>query len=301
MKNAKNVNYWQVDNKVKNIFERKGVVILPSFKAWEMFKWSKDYFKGKPKEGYFVWVREQTNFPLSTCVSIAAQNTKQNLQNLLVVDEGLNVRVQGVCNALDKNLCGVHKAQGKIILKKGSSLKYEHIHSWGKEDVVEPRYEFLLEKDSKLSYIYKTLFTPKKLKINTSFTGLENSTAIVKLFSNCLNTKVKIEDVLVLKEKGASGIIELRLVGRKNSKVKAKSTIITEAQTKGHLDCQGLLVDESSEISLVPELVCKNKDAQITHEASIGKISEEELNYLRMRGLSEKEAINLIINGFLEL
>jgi Fe-S cluster assembly scaffold protein SufB len=48
-------------------------------------------------------------------------------------------------------------------------------------------------------------------------------------------------------------------------------------------------------------LVCESKEAQITHEASIGKISEEQLNYLRSRGLNEKEAIDLIISGFLSV
>jgi len=66
------------------------------------------------------------------------------------------------------------------------------------------------------------------------------------------------------------------------------------------LDCQGLLVDKDSKISLTPELICQNKLAQITHEAAIGKISEEELSYLRMRGLSEEEAINLIVSGFFQ-
>ncbi len=77
------------------------------------------------------------------------------------------------------------------------------------------------------------------------------------------------------------------------------SKIEAIAPSKGHLDCQGLLAAKTAKISFVPGLVCKNKDAQITHEASIGKISEEELTYLRMRGLTEDEAIDLIINGFL--
>jgi Fe-S cluster assembly scaffold protein SufB len=62
-----------------------------------------------------------------------------------------------------------------------------------------------------------------------------------------------------------------------------------------------IVIDKNSKISLIPELICQNKKAQITHEASIGKISEEELNYLRMRGLTEDEAINLIVSGFLKI
>ncbi|PIZ89560.1 MAG: hypothetical protein COX89_00870 [Candidatus Nealsonbacteria bacterium CG_4_10_14_0_2_um_filter_37_10] len=60
---------------------------------------------------------------------------------------------------------------------------------------------------------------------------------------------------------------------------------------------------EENKISSIIQitLICQNKEAQITHEASIGKISEEELNYLRMRGLTEKEAIDLIVTGFLTI
>ncbi len=61
----------------------------------------------------------------------------------------------------------------------------------------------------------------------------------------------------------------------------------------------GLLLDGNSSIDAVPELLNKNKDATLTHEASIGRISEEELSYLRSRGLTEDEAIGLIVTGFL--
>ena len=301
MKSVKNVNYWQIDNKTKSISELEGIIILPSSKAWGKFRWTRRYFKKEPKEGYFVWAKKQISHPLSTCISIANKNVEQKLNNLLVIEKGLNIKIRGTCNVLHKNLCGAHRAQGNIILKEGSRLNYDHVHSWGKEDIVETNYKFLLEKDANLKYTYKSLFNPKKLKINTALIGLENSNAVINLFSNCLDTKIDIKETVLLKERDASGVVKLRLVGRRGSKVKARSTIITEASAKGHLDCQGLLIDPGAEISLSPELICKDKNAQITHEASIGKISEEELNYLRMRGLSEEKAIDLIINGFLNV
>lgn len=67
----------------------------------------------------------------------------------------------------------------------------------------------------------------------------------------------------------------------------------------GHVDCMGLLLSENSSVQAIPELINRNKDASLTHEASVGKISEETLNYLRSRGLTENEAINLIVTGFL--
>ncbi len=299
MRNVKNVHYLQIDHRVQNILKIKGVEILPAKLSWEKYNWLRPYFFKKPKEGYFIWVKKQVGFPLFTCISISSKNLRQNLQNLLIIEKNLKVNLKGVCNSQRKDLnCG-HKARGKIILKEGSSLKYSHIHSWSEKDIVEPDYEFLLEKNSELDYTYKNLFSPKNLKIKTDFNLLAGAAANIKIIADCRQTQTEIKDTLRLKGKGSSGQIQLRLVGRKNSQIEAKSLIVADSAGKGHLDCQGLLIDKDSIISLDPKLVCKNKLAQLTHEASIGKISEEELNYLRMRGLTESEAVNLIVNGFL--
>ncbi len=301
MKNVKNVNYWQIDNKVKNILEMKGVEVLPGELAWEKYRWAREYFVKKPKQGYFIWIKEQIDFPLLTCISILSKDIQQELNNLIVVEKNLDIRLKGTCNSLKRNLCGKHNACGKIILRENSSLKYEHIHSWNQKDVIDINYEFLLGKNSKLDYTYKVFSTPEELKIKTKVFCSENSAANLKVLGDSRNSKIKIEDRLILNGEKSSGILKLRLVGRKNSKISTDSQILAEAESKGHLDCQGLLIDKNSELSLTPELICKNKQAQVTHEASIGKISGEELYYLMSRGLNEQEAIDLIVNGFLEI
>lgn len=312
MKNVKNVteqtskklsalaDYYQIDNKSPKICKLKGVEILPSKLAWQKYNWTKKYFSKKPKQGYFIWVKEQPKSALFTCIAIANKNIRQAFQNLLVIEKNLKVELRGTCNALRKNLEGFHRAVGKIVLKEGAFLEYEHIHSWGQKDVVQPDYEFLLEKKARLHYNYKVFSSPAKLKVKTLITLLEGSSANLNIVGKFSQTKAEIKETIILKEKNSSGIVKLRLVGNKKSEISAYSQVRAESEGKGHLDCQGLLVDEGSKISLIPELICKNKKAQITHEASIGKISEEALNYLRMRGLNEKEAINLIVNGFLE-
>ncbi len=300
MRNVKGTHYLQIDHRVQNILKIKGVEILPAKLSWEKYNWARKYFQRKPKGGYFIWVKRQIAFPLLTCISITSKKIHQDLQNLLIIERNLNINLNGTCNSQKRNLNCRHKTWGKIILKEGSMLKYEHIHSWGNKDIVEPNYEFFLEKNSQLNYNYKNLFTPKKLKIQTMFHLLEKAAANIKIAVDCKRTQAEIVDTLNLKEKDASGQIQLRLVGRKNSKVSARSQILAKAPGRGHLDCQGLLVDKSSIISLEPKLICKNKLAQLTHEASIGKIEEQQLNYLRQRGLSEEEAINLIVTGFLK-
>jgi len=301
MKNAKNAHFWQIDHKVKQFLGAEGVIVLPSFEAWQRFKWVRYLFKNRPKEGYFVWVKKQVNFPLSTCITIASPKISQNLTNLLVIEKGLNIRANVLCNAAKNNLYGSHMAKGKLILKEGASLEYNHIHQWGEKDFVSPHYEFILRRGSKLVYTYKNLLPPENLELKTVIYSGEKSSSNIKFLINGIKSNIKIEDVLFLKKKGAQGIVKLRLVGRKKSDIDAVSKIVAESAVKGHLDCQGLLVDENSKISLTPKLICQNKNAQLTHEASIGRIAEEQLTYLRMRGLNEKEATDLIVSGFLKI
>jgi Fe-S cluster assembly scaffold protein SufB len=299
MKNAKSVNYWQIDHQVKRIFAVEGLIVLPILKAWEKFKWVRLYFKEKPQEGYFVWIKKQINFPLSTCLTIASPNTSQELTNFLVIEKGIKAKAIVNCNVQKNNLCGKHIAKGKLILKDGASLEYNHFHKWGRDDLVNPDYEFFLEKNTNLVYNYQSLFPPKNLNLITSIYSKNNSSCQTNFVINGLNSKINLNETIFLQERNSRGILKLRLVGRKNAKIKAQSKIIAKAEGVGHLDCQGLLVDKNSTISLTPKLVCECNQAQLTHEASIGRISEDQLNYLRTRGLTEEEALNLIITGFL--
>lgn len=308
MKNAKNAmlvaknnpNFLQVDNIIERISDAKGVLILPSQRAWEKFLWTRKLFNSKPKEGYFVWVKKQVDFPLYTCIKIASPKVQQDLGNLMVVEEGLRVKANVVCAAARNHLYGIHNAKGKLILKAGASLTYDHIHSWGEKDFVNPDYEFILERGASLKYIYKNLLPPENLNFKTSLFLQENASVNLSIIVNGINSEIKIEDSVYLEGKNASGTARLRLVGKKNSRIEAISKMIARNEGRGHLDCQGILVDNKSKISVAPQINCENKKAQITHEASIGKIDEEQLIYLMMRGLSEKQAIDLIISGFLK-
>ena len=86
-----------------------------------------------------------------------------------------------------------------------------------------------------------------------------------------------------------------------------ESTVITRGiiqaeaeKTKGHISCDALLLSDKATMETYPGLISKVDDAQLSHEAAIGKIREEELFYLMSRGLDEEKATQLIVKGFLE-
>jgi len=293
-------DFLLVDNEIKGIAQSNEVLILPSPEAWEKLEWTRDYFSSKPKNGYFIWVKKQVDFPLSTCVNIASPGVKQDLENLMVVEKGVKAAANVVCSSLKMNLSGVHKAKGKLVLKEGSSLSYNHVHKWGEKDSVFPDYEFILGKGASLDYNYLNMLPPEKLEIRNKIACGEKSSSNVSISVNGINSKINIKEEVILKGRDSQAVSRLKMVGRKKSDIVAESSIIAKERGKGHIDCQSLIIDKDSKISSIPLLICENKDAQITHEASIGKVSEEQLNYLRARGLSEKQAIDLIVSGFLK-
>ena len=301
MKNAKNAHFWQVDHIIKRIANVDEVEILSSRDAWEKYGWTRKYFDGKPAEGYFVWVREQPKIPLQTCVNIVGKNIKQEMRNLLMVEDGLKIELQGFCGNTASCFNGAHHAKGKIVIKRNSTVTYRHIHSWEPDNIIDPDYDFLLKENAQLDYIYKTTHTPKILKVKNKITCLKNASASIKILVDCKNTKFITEDEIILKGEGASGISRLRLIAGDNSTIKAVSRISAESKSTGHLDSQALVTDMNAKVSLLPEVLCKDKEAQVTHEASIGKVSEEQLFYLRTRGLNEEQALDLIISGFLRI
>ena len=81
-----------------------------------------------------------------------------------------------------------------------------------------------------------------------------------------------------------------------------RGEIIAKApNTKGHIECKGLTLSKDSIITAVPVLESQTTDSELTHEASIGKISREQIEYLMARGFTEDEAISLIVRGFMDI
>lgn len=301
MKNVEKPNYLQRDNKIETIMSSPAGEVLPAPLAWQRYKWTRAYFQKKPTEGYFIWLKESQAAPLLSCVTLAKKKAKQSLDNLVVIEKGVRGEMRGSCNVLKKDLAGRHQARGTIVLREGAALDYSHFHSWGAKEIIEPCYNFILEKKSRLNYLYKNISSPKKIDITTSFYLYQKASADIKIITDSKDTEMTLKDSLTLAGTGAKGQISLRLAARGKSDIKADSKIIARKAGQGHLDCQGLLVSNKARISLVPALVVEDKQSQVTHEASIGKISEEALHYLQSRGLTEGEALKLIVNGFLKL
>ena len=107
---------------------------------------------------------------------------------------------------------------------------------------------------------------------------------------------------VLLNAEGARGEVISRAVAQDESKIYARGHLAgTVPDVKGHLECHGLVLSDDSFIYAVPELEASSANLEMSHEAAVGKISEEEINYLTSRGITEEDAESMIVRGFLNM
>jgi len=291
--------FWQDNSQIRGMASEEGSIVLPSAEAWEKFSWVKKHFRQKPKEGFFLWVKEPISSPLLTRICISSEKVFQNPSNLIFLAKNAQAEISSACWATKESLAGKHQAVGKIVLEENSKLLIREEQRWGKEDMVSIRRNFLVGKGAELSYFFRCLETPRELHAQNNL--YLQAEAAVNLVSTVFagRGEVKMKVVILLNGEGAKGIWRSRMVSDQKAKISARSRMTANQAGTGHIDCSGLLLSDQSAIQVVPELLNKNKNASLTHEASVGRISEEVLNYLRTRGLTKNEATDLIITSFL--
>ncbi len=300
IKNVKNANYLQIDNRVKQILLEEGLFLLEIGKAYEEFDWIKKYYKVKPREGYFLWVLSPTETPLVTCILLSSANVFQKPKNLIVLEKNIKADLSSTCQAVEEGLSGKHFGVSKVVLKENSSLILNSNHKWGGEDSVKSFFEFYLEKKAKLYFYFELFNDPKSHFSKADFYLKEEATLHFDGRILAKRGNVIIEDNVFLQGRGSRALLKIKMVADKKAKIGYKSSILAKSESFGHSDCSGLLLSDNALIETMPALANENKKAILSHEASVGRISEDVLNYLASRGFSEKKAINLIVSGFLD-
>lgn len=310
--------YLQVDfNPLIQYSGIKGLEILSTKDALKKYPWLKSYFwklvdKDKDEytkysykhefNGYFIRAKKNVKIqtPIQACLYLNTNEIIQNVHNIIIAEEGSELDIITGCT-IARHATGKHIGISEFFLKKNSKVNFTMIHAWNEGTEVFPRTGVFVENNSTFVSNYILLTPTQKLQMSPKIIALRNSKAILK--SLLLGRKSSFVDVggeIILKGSKSSGLIESRIVAKNTSKIISRGKIVAEGEnSKGHIECRGLLVSRRAEIQAIPELVSKNEKSELTHEASVGKIKDEELWYLMSRGLNEGEAINLIVSGFL--
>ncbi|NMC08592.1 MAG: SufD family Fe-S cluster assembly protein [Candidatus Lokiarchaeota archaeon] len=300
----------------------KGVEVLPIKQALQKYDWLKDYSWKviKPEtdkytmdtasapaeivQGYFIHGLQGKieRAPVQTCLYVESKNSKQVVHNIVIAEEGSEINIVTGCVAHGGVGRAMHEGITEFYVKKNAKITFTMIHEWQEQMEVRPRTAIILEEGASFINNYIALKPVSSIQSNPiAYLNGDNSRV---MFQTILygkgNSKMDLGSRAILKGKNTSAEMISRIITTDNADIIARGLIIGEAAgAKGHLECRGLLLSNTSRIDSIPELDAKNPDVNITHEAAVGKISQDEINYLMARGATEDEATSMIINGFL--
>ena len=254
--------------------------------------------------GHFVWVKPgaKVKLPVQTFTLLETPQGRQFTHDITLIDEGAEVEMisgAAVPGAVHR---GRHISIGECYMRKGSSCSAVSIEHWGDAMEVYSYGYSHMEEDAR-SQSTAIRMAPIKHQLSRSQQVLDANTNAVShaiIFAGEGTDRV-IETETHLAGPGATSEDVARMVSAGGRIVNNALLVGDAAGTNGFLGCDGLKLSDTGEIMAVPSLQAKAEGAMLSHEASVGMIDSEKLNYLMATGLDEDTARNLIVQGFLSL
>ncbi len=256
--------------------------------------------------GVFIRVKEgvKVPLPLQACFFIGTEGLNQNVHNIIVMEPDSEATIVTGCAAYRGLQRGLHVGVTEFYLKKNAKLNFTMIHYWGAGFDARPRAAARLEEGASLVSNYICALPVKSIQMYpTAFCEGDGSSVT---FNNLIlaqeDSLFDLGGRIIFSGKESRGEVLTRVVAKDRAKVWSRSCIVGDCEDcRGHVECMGLLLSPDCSVHAIPELVAKKRGAELTHEAAIGKIAREQVEYLMSRGLTEKEATSLIVKGFVEV
>ncbi len=262
-------------------------------------------------EGSFVYIPKGVRCPmeLSTYFRINALNTGQFERTLIVADEGSYVSYLEGCTAPQRDENQLHAAVVELIALDNAEIKYSTVQNWypGDENGVGGIYNFVTKrgkchKNAKISWTQ--VETGSAITWKYPSCVLEGDNSIGEFYSVALTNNFQQADTgtkMVHLGKGSTSTIISKGIsaGQGQNAYRGLVHIAKGAEgARNYSQCDSLLMGDQCGAHTFPYMEIKNPSAKVEHEATTSKIGEDQLFYCRQRGLSEEDAVSMIVNGF---
>lgn len=259
---------------------------------------------GSAPIGYYVLVDEGVKIdePMQAAFLFGQSGSTQTIHNIIELRPGAELNIVNGCTTSCSGASGRHIGITETYLGKGSSLGYTMLHNWGHAMEVFPVGAAMVEEGARYLSNYIAMTSVKKI---VSYpTAFVKTDATARFYSIIYAREESFFDTgakTILEGSGAGGEIVSRVVSEGGTVISRQMISGNAKGSIGHMECSGLLLNEKGVIHSIPELRGEHPDINLSHEAAIGRISDEELSYLMTRGLTEEQARSLIIRGFLDI
>ncbi len=251
--------------------------------------------------GQFIRVTGEVEHPFQSCLFMGSEDEVQYVHNIIVMEPGSKMEMITGCTTGKDVKKGLHIGITEIYVGEGADLSYTMLHEWGENLMVRPRTGVKVERGGNYTSNYISLHKVRSVQMYPGII-LAGEGATTQLNSVVLapeGSELDIGGAVDLKGKGSRAEIVSRTVSSGGRSI-ARGRLFGNADNiAAHLECNGIMLSEGGLIHAVPELLSDRMDVDMSHEASVGRISRDQVEYLMSRGVSEEEATSLIIRGFL--
>jgi Fe-S cluster assembly scaffold protein SufB len=312
--------YLQMDTAVLHARSRQeGLEVIPIKRALKECEWINDYYwklvsvdadkytaraQLNLHDGYVIRALPGSKviYPVQACLYIDKENLSQYVHNLIIAEEDSELHIITGCATSPHLKRGLHVGISEFFVKKNAKLSFTMIHNWAEEMMVRPRSVGIVEEGGLFLNNYICMKPVKSLQMYPTI-HLVGKGAVSRFYSllvGSVGSELDVGSRIFLKEEDTRAEIIARAISN-GGKIISRGDLIGEKPgVKAHLECRGLLL-KGGIIHAIPELQGKVEGVEMSHEAAVGKIAQEEIFYLMARGLSEDEATATIVRGFLSV
>jgi Fe-S cluster assembly protein SufB len=314
----------QVDSEVvyRSILEEvraQGVVFTSMDKAVREHPWVQDYFmKAIPPEdnkfaalhgavwsgGTFIWVPRgvEVAIPLQAYYRMQTEAAGQFEHTLIVAEPGSSVHYVEGCSAPRYSRMALHSGMVEIFAKEGSRVRFTTIQNWSKNVYNLNNKRALAFAGAAVDWVSGSLGSKVTMLYPTTVLLGEGARTENLSFAFAQEGQWLDGGARALhRAPGTTSRLVSRSVVQGNAKAVFRGTVYVAPDARGakaHVECSTLLLTPDARTETIPTLNAENDDVELGHEATVGRVSQEALFYLMSRGLSEAEAMTLIVNGF---
>ncbi len=300
--------------------QEEGIEVMSIASALKKYEWIADYaWNLVPKDkdeytryvanvdqpvGYVIIARKGSNniLPVQACLFLG-QEQIQHVHNILIAEEGAELHIiSGCASGQHVGKGGAHYGISEFYVGKNAKISFTMIHTWGEDIEVYPRSAAKVEENGVFLSNYVCMKPVHKIQMYPT-AHLVGENSVARFSSVVIATEGSSMDLgsrAILGARGASAELITRAI-TKGGTIISRGHIHGKVEgTKGHLECKGLILKDGT-IYAIPEIEGSVVGTELSHEAAVGKIARDEIEYLMSRGLDEEAATATIIRGFLDV
>lgn len=312
--------FLQADKAIVHCHTREpGVEVLPITDAVQRYEWAKDLLWSlvavdadkytartelELDNGYFIRAYKGAHIsqPVESCLYLRTDRFAQHVHNLVVVEEGASLHIITGCATHPGVRSGLHIGVSEFYIKAGGQLTFTMVHNWGEDVHVRPRTAVMVEQGGRYISNYLLLRPVKSVQMYPTVT-LNGEGAMARLQSILIahpGCELDVGGRVILKAPHTRAEVIARTLAIGGYSMARGHLVGMVPDIKAHLECRGLILGDGV-VHAVPELEGRVAGVDMSHEAAVGKIAAEEVEYLMARGLDEEEAVSTIVRGFLNV